>query len=202
MFKEVISPIHYRTQPKVDNTADNVSLDSIDDRDYESAQTSWSKLWKISYMSYIPLTVSVEAFLIVLMSQWSINTQAEKEIINSMVGGWTTMLFAQIVIPFLSFTIRSLIGSFMLPRYEINILGSFSRSKTIPIMLLMFVGSVMFFALFSWMAKEYSLYASVTTGFLYINFYLTGIVTTLSWVAFVLERQNPYKIHDNYGPEN
>jgi adenylate kinase family enzyme len=127
---------------------------------------------------------------------------AEKEIINSMVGGWTTMLFAQIVIPFLSFTIRSLIGSFMLPRYKINILGSFSRSKLIPIMLLMFVGSVLFFALFSWVAKEYSLYASVTTGFLYINFYLTGIVTTLSWVAFVLERQNPYKIHDNYGPES
>ncbi len=163
------------------------------DSTYSQSQTGWSKLWKFAYITYIPITVIIETVLIVMMSQWQVNTTIEKEIVDSIVTGWTITLFYQIVIPFFSFVIRNLVSAFMLPKYKINVLGSFSKSKAIPIMLAMFLCSVCFFALFAWITKDYPLYTSVTNSILHINFYLTGIVTTLSWVAFVLERHNPYK---------
>jgi hypothetical protein len=155
--------------------------------------SGWAKLWKAVFLLYLPATVVLEAFLIILMSSWPTNNTSESDYIHSVANGWVIILFFQILIPILSFFIRFLIGFFMTRRFDINLLNRISRNAGIPVMAAAILLFFFLSSLFAYMTKNFNLFTMITTGFLFVSFYFSGIITTLSWVTFVLERNNPYE---------
>jgi len=159
----------------------------------DDATLGWAKLWKVIFISYIPATVLLEVFLVVLMNSWPTNSPAEAEYVRSVANGWVNIVSLQVLIPILSFFIRSLIGFFLKRRFSINLINRMSKSAIIPIMAVSLLMLFFLSTLFAYMNKNFNLFTMVTTGFLFISFYFSGIITTLSWVIFVLERDNPYE---------
>jgi hypothetical protein len=160
---------------------------------YHGRPSGWRRLWKSVFIFYLPATVMLEVLLVMMMNFWPTSTASEIEYTHSVMTGWVNMLGMQIMFPLLSFFIRTFIGLFMQRRFEVNLMYRLSGSAAIPVIGLSFLTTVFLGTLFAYMTKNFNLFTTLTTGFLFFSFYLSGIITTISWVFFVLERENPYE---------
>ena len=155
--------------------------------------SGWRRLWKSVFIFYLPATVMLEILLVMMMNFWPTSTVSEAEYTHSVMTGWVNMLGMQVMFPLLSFFIRTFIGLFMQRRFEVNLMHRLSGNAAIPVIGLSFLTAAFLGALFAYMTKNFNLFTTLTTSFLFFSFYLSGIITTVSWVFFVLERENPYE---------
>jgi hypothetical protein len=193
MGRATITRIDSRSNTRGNDSSSSDEYDGSENALGQGESAGWVKLWKTIFILYLPATVTLEAFLVVLMSSWPVGNTSEMEYAHSIANGWVSMLFIQVLIPILSFFIRSLVGFFMKRRFNINLINRISKNAIIPVMAVSFLLLIFLSTLFAYMTKNFNLFTMITTGFLFISFYFSGIITTLSWVIFVLERDNPYE---------
>jgi hypothetical protein len=163
------------------------------EENYNQAQTSWKKTWKLIYISYLPMAFLVELFIVTMAYSWPASDIVGITRTPGIISGFWFMMFFQVSFPLASILLAEVMSIFAKKKYDINWAMYLKKVKFIPVLFTLFLLGESFAIILTFAFQIIDLFIIVANLFFYLNFFFCGFITAIYWVLFILSRMNPYE---------